>query len=222
VITLNVVQSGGVFELDGFDDECGAPLRGAVDGTAFQNLDGSIGMGLTVVTSGGQSFHLDATIGISTLSGTWRTDTNASGAWVFTPGPGQPGSARPAPSTTVVIDSPGRNLPATLVDQFGFDLLEETVVTPKTGRLSINKSVRASINCGGAPEGYLFLILDGVPLRNSVVYTFEIFQGVLTGVTLNPTQAGPHVVGVGGQCFSGSPAGGSYATVTISSVTVLP
>jgi hypothetical protein len=57
VITLNVVQSGGVFELDGFDDECGAPLRGAVDGTAFQNLDGSIGMGLTVVTSGGQSFH---------------------------------------------------------------------------------------------------------------------------------------------------------------------
>ena len=97
VITLDVVQRGGVYQLTGFDDECDAPARGAVNGTAFQNPDGSIGMGLSVITPSGQSFHLDVTVSLGTLSGTWRSDTNATGVWVFTPGPRHPANARPCP-----------------------------------------------------------------------------------------------------------------------------
>ena len=223
VITLSVVQSGGVYQLTGFDDECGATLRSAVVGTAFQNLDGSIGMGLSVVTAGGLSFHLDATLGFSTLSGTWRSDGAGSGAWVFTPGPGHPGSARPTPATTVVIEGPGLALPATTVVQGQFTSLNETIVAPRSGRLSINKLLsNASVNCGGG-QGMFFITVDGVPIRNSVVYGTPSFTGVLSGVTLNPVPAGSHVLGIGMQCFGATlPSGSGVTLITISSVTVLP
>jgi hypothetical protein len=222
VITLSVVQVAGVFQLDGFDDECGGAFRSAVNGTAFQNPGGSIGMGLTVVTPGGRAFHLDAILGISTLSGSWRSDTGAMGAWVFTPGPGHPGPPRPAPAETLVVEGPGVAIPATLVTQTQFTALNETVVIPRTGRLSINKSLTNTLlGCGGSAF-LLFITVDGVPIRNSAIYLFGAFSGVLSGVTLNPVAAGSHVLGIGGQCFSGTPSGSGLTTVTISSVTVLP
>lgn len=225
VITLDVVQRGGVYQLTGFDDECDAPARGAVNGTAFQNPDGSIGMGLSVITPSGQSFHLDITVTLSTLSGTWRSDTNATGAWVFTPGPRHPANARPAPSSTVVIEGPGVGFPATIVVQGQLTNLNETIVTPKAGHLSTNKLLSgALIRCGTEVQGMFFITVDGVPIRNSVVYAGPAgFSGVLSGVTLNPFSAGSHVLGIGVQCFPGGvPTVVNSNGVTISSVTVLP
>lgn len=227
VLTLNVVQNGGVYQLTGFDDECGAPARSAANGTAFQNPDGSIGMGLTVITPSGQSMHLDATFSISTLSGTWRSDTNATGPWVFTPGPGHPADARPAPSSTVVIEGPGVGLPVTTELQRQVTALNETIVTPRAGRWSINKLLPLSvIACVGENQGMLFITVDGVPIRNSVVYAGPAgFSGVLSGVTLNPISAGAHVLGIGAQCFSGAGVPTSVnvsVPFTSSSVTVLP
>src|SRR5262245_65437414 len=69
VITLSIVQVAGVYQLNGFDDECGAAARSAVTGTAFLNPDGTIGMGLTVVPAGGVSFDLDARLALSPLMG---------------------------------------------------------------------------------------------------------------------------------------------------------
>ncbi len=43
VLTVNVAQSGQLYTLDGFDDQCGSGQRAGVVGTAFQNPDGTIG-----------------------------------------------------------------------------------------------------------------------------------------------------------------------------------
>jgi hypothetical protein len=99
-LTLAVVQQGGQYQLDGVDDQCGAGQSAAARGPAFQNPDLSIGFGLTVVTApGGTAVHVDATIGLSTLSGTWRDSAGNTGTFTYSPGgivPGLP--PRPVPS----------------------------------------------------------------------------------------------------------------------------
>lgn len=100
VLSISVVQQGGNYLLHGIDDQCGAPQRASVVGLAFPNLDGTIGFGLTVVTApGGTPVHIDATITISTLSGTWRDSAGNNGGFVHTPGPGTPGAPRPVPTS---------------------------------------------------------------------------------------------------------------------------
>jgi len=96
VLTLTVTQSGGAYRLEGTDDQCGS-ARAAAIGMAFQQLDGTIGLGLTIVGSpDGSPVHVDATITIATLSGTWRDSAGHTGAFVLTPGAGAGGSRRPA------------------------------------------------------------------------------------------------------------------------------
>ena len=64
---------------------------------AFQRLDGTIGLGLTIVGSpDGSPVHVNATINLATLGGTWRDSAGHTGAFVFTPGAGAGGSPRPA------------------------------------------------------------------------------------------------------------------------------
>ncbi len=93
---MAVVQQGGQYQLDGLDDQCGAAVQASVVGLAFQNPNGSIGFGLNIVTApGGTPVHVDATISIATLSGTWRDSSGNSGTFIFTPGAGVPGAPRP-------------------------------------------------------------------------------------------------------------------------------
>jgi Chaperone of endosialidase len=102
VVTLSVHQDGGVYTLDGVDDQCGAAGLAAVSGLAFLNPDGSIGFGLTVVTApGGRPLHLDATITLATLGGTWRDHTGATGSFVFNPPLPAAGSPRPTPIVAI-------------------------------------------------------------------------------------------------------------------------
>lgn len=98
VLTLNVVQIGSVYQLDGVDDQCGATSRASVVGLAFLNPDGTIGIGLTIVTTPGATpLHLDATLNWPSVNGTWRDSAGATGPFVFTPGAPVAGSARPVP-----------------------------------------------------------------------------------------------------------------------------
>lgn len=96
VLTVSVVQNGGVYTLDGTDDGCGT-RSAAVSGVAFPRSDGSIGLGLVVVTAGGAPLHVDVVLPAGAVSGTWQDSAGHSGAWTFTPGAGAGGSARPAP-----------------------------------------------------------------------------------------------------------------------------
>jgi hypothetical protein len=98
VLTLRVVQTDGVYQLDGLDDQCGIATQASVVGLAFPNPDGTIGIGLTIVTTpGGTPLHLDAAITLATVSGSWRDSTGNTGAFAFTPGAAASGAARPVP-----------------------------------------------------------------------------------------------------------------------------
>lgn len=101
IVTVTITQVGAVYRLEGTDDQCGTPRSAATSGIAFLNPNGTVGMGLAVVTndggSGGTPLHIDATIALSDLSGTWRDSAGNTGAWVFTPATGVSGGPRPTP-----------------------------------------------------------------------------------------------------------------------------
>jgi hypothetical protein len=104
LLTLTVTQIGGVYRVEGTDDECGTGRdRASVAGLAFPNPDGNIGMGLTIVTPAkGTAVHVTVEISLSSLSGTWRTPYGDSGPFVFTPGTPTPGYPRPLPADGAV------------------------------------------------------------------------------------------------------------------------
>ncbi len=110
VVTVAITQNGAVYRLEGTDDQCGNGADAAsVTGTAFPNADGSIGLGLNIVTTpGGRPVHVEAEISLGTFSGTWRDSVGSSGTFALTPGAGNGGTARPLPST-------GGSLPAAIV-----------------------------------------------------------------------------------------------------------
>lgn len=100
LITVNVVQQGSVYQLDGYDDQCGATTRASVTGMAFPNPNGTIGIGLTIVTSATAApVHLSASLSLPSVSGTWKDSTGQSGTYAFYAGGAVSGSARPAPVT---------------------------------------------------------------------------------------------------------------------------
>ena len=90
VVSLTVTQVGAQYRVEGTDDQCGAgrDLASAI-GMAFQNPDGTIGFGLTIVVApGGAAVNIDAEIRLATLSGTWRDSAGATGAFAFRAGAG--------------------------------------------------------------------------------------------------------------------------------------
>ncbi len=99
VVTLAVSQVGGVYRLEGTDDQCGNGAdKASAMGTAFPNPDGTIGFGLTIVaTPGGVPVHVDAALAPGGFDGTWKDSAGNSGAFRLTPGAGTGGAARPLP-----------------------------------------------------------------------------------------------------------------------------
>lgn len=96
VITVAITQHGGVYTLDGTDDQCGAATQAAVVGTAFPNPNGTIGLGLNLVGSpGGSPAHIDATITLPSASGSWRDGAGRTGTFTLTPGASTGGSPLP-------------------------------------------------------------------------------------------------------------------------------
>ena len=115
VLSLAVVQHGAVYQLHGNDDQCGVPQQASAVGLAFPNPNGTIGFGLTVVTAPSATpVHVDASISLATLGGSWRDSAGNSGSFVFTPGPGTGGPSRavapgglPPASVTATQLAPG-------------------------------------------------------------------------------------------------------------------
>jgi hypothetical protein len=99
-LTVNVTQSGGVYTLDGFDDQCGAPQRAPLVGLATPNPDGSIGLGFHIATvPGGRTVSVESRISLATIGGPWTDSAGNSGTLVFN---GQAaGTARPSPAAVI-------------------------------------------------------------------------------------------------------------------------
>lgn len=111
VVTVTITTRGGVFALDGVDDQCGGQTLAAAAGTAFFNPDGSVGLGFTIVpVPSGLAATVAANINPTTLSGTWRDTTGNSGSFRFAPAGGSGGSPRPTgPSLSGAVVGYGLN-----------------------------------------------------------------------------------------------------------------
>ena len=85
VVTLNLTQSGTIYTLDGFDNQCGGSNpRAPLVGVAAPNPNGSIGFGFTIITTpNGSPVHVRATIGLPALNGDWTDSTGNSGTFRF-------------------------------------------------------------------------------------------------------------------------------------------
>jgi hypothetical protein len=102
VLTVTVTQIGSLYRVEGRDDRCGATRAGSVIGTAFLNPDGTVGMGLNIVSvPDGRPEPVAAVLSLATLNGTWSGAATA-GQFVFTPGAGIGGPSRPAPAGVTI------------------------------------------------------------------------------------------------------------------------
>lgn len=91
VLTLTVVQQGGVFQLVGTDDGC-ASESNPVTGTAF--ITGpNVRMGFSVIASSGGAHNYSATVSLAGFNGTWA-DGRGSGPLLFNPASPAPGNPR--------------------------------------------------------------------------------------------------------------------------------
>lgn len=91
VVTVTVVQQGGVYQLTGSDNLCGAGTAPVV-GTAVPAGAG-VAFGFTAALPAGLGAHVSATINLATLSGTWADADGNTGPFVF--GASTGGSPRP-------------------------------------------------------------------------------------------------------------------------------
>ncbi|HUU34194.1 MAG TPA: hypothetical protein VMW48_09020, partial [Vicinamibacterales bacterium] len=95
-VTVSIRQDGGVYTLDGFDDQCGASQRAPLMGLATPNPDGTIAFGLNIVTTGGKPMQVDARVSLPAGSGPWSD--SAGNAGTFALGANSGGATRPAPA----------------------------------------------------------------------------------------------------------------------------
>ena len=101
VVTLNTTQDGAVYTFDGYDNQCGAATLAPTRGLAVVNPNGTVGIGLTIVTSpGGLPVHVQGTIDLASLWGPWTDDHGNSGTFVFAPA-SPTGSPRPLASAGI-------------------------------------------------------------------------------------------------------------------------
>ncbi len=102
VVTVNVTQQGGVYTMDGYDDQCGATRRAPIVGLGTPNPDGTIGLGWNIVTTpGGRGVQVDARITFPSASGSWSDSAGNAGTLAL--GASTGGTARPLPSSPAAI-----------------------------------------------------------------------------------------------------------------------
>lgn len=104
VLNLTVTRNGAAFTLDGFDEQCGGNPRLPVHGTAVPQPNGTITLGISVVTAPGSPVpvNLEAVISLATVSGTWRDSAGSSGAFTFNPA-GTSGGPRPGATSSSAL-----------------------------------------------------------------------------------------------------------------------
>lgn len=116
VIVVTVTASpGGVFTLDGYDEQCGGNPRQPVRGMAVPQANGTVTLGLTVVTAPGgpDAVALRGSIGLGDFNGGWADNAGNSGTLVFNPGAVSGGPrtdpVSPTPVPSSIFFSPNGN-----------------------------------------------------------------------------------------------------------------
>jgi hypothetical protein len=101
VLTLTVTQRGAVYELIGFESQCGGNLSLPASGVAVFQANGTIFFGVTSINERGRGLHTRGFITLPTLSGTWSDNAgNTNQPFLPVPsGPVCPGGPRIDPLT---------------------------------------------------------------------------------------------------------------------------
>lgn len=94
-LSLTITQQGGVYQLTGVDDLCGAGTA-PITGTAIPTSAG-VAMGFAVALGNGRTSHVSAAVSFGTFSGTWTDAEGNSGPFVFG-GAATGGKPRPGPA----------------------------------------------------------------------------------------------------------------------------
>ncbi|MBL8139186.1 MAG: tail fiber domain-containing protein [Acidobacteria bacterium] len=176
VLSLTTSQDGAVYTFDGTDNQCGASTVATARGLAVINPNGTVGIGLTIVTSpGGLPVHVQGTIDMGTLGGPWTDDHGNSGTFVFAPA-APTGSPRPLASAGIPN---GAVTSAKIADGAvtGGKILDGTI-----GLADVNTAeVQARVS-GACPANQL---MTSVNADGSVVCTAVAAGGTgdITGVT---------------------------------------
>ncbi len=197
-VTVSITQDGTAYTLDGFDDQCGAPQRAPLVGTAVVNPDGSVGLGLAIVTTpGGRSVHVDAQVSAATGSGTWRDSEGNSGTFAL--GAATSGRERPFPTSAPVAGSYIDVSGASLSGPYGFGVLI-TGATPPLGAAIVaqwGEAPPSSVGVSAALKGISrdSMGVIGFSTNNLGVYGFSETQP-----------------GVGGQSDTGAGVAGASNT----------
>jgi hypothetical protein len=105
VLALTVTQEGAGFRFVGYDDDCGASRRGPVSGSAVLNPDGTVSLGVLILSPTAPSI-VTASIDPSTLGGSWNDLDGNSGSLIFGVSGPQPGPRRPPPSPDTGTNAP--------------------------------------------------------------------------------------------------------------------
>lgn len=168
VVTVNIIQVGAVYHLDGTDDQCGAARAASVAGLGFVNLDGTIGVGFTTVSPTGTPQHTNATVTMPGIGGSWRDSAGHSGSFVFTPGAGVEGSPRPTP--------PGGLAPGSITaTQLAPNTITAAHIAPAT--ITAAEIAPGVIPVGGVADGSV----TTAKLADASVTTAKLASGAVTG-----------------------------------------
>ena len=157
-VTVSVTQNGGIYTLDGYDDQCGAPQRAPLVGLAMPNPDGTIGLGFHIATApGGKAVSVESRISLATIGGPWTDGAGNTGTLVLNGAAA--GSPRPAPpaggvtvnsvTSTSIVDG---SVTAADVDNAQVQLRLSGACP--TGQFMVGSAVSGTVTCSdGAASG---------------------------------------------------------------------
>jgi hypothetical protein len=99
VLNLTVIQAGPLYEIRGFEAQCGGNLSLPVTGVAVPQANGTIFFGLTSINENGQGLHTRMYINLANgLNGSWADNAgNFNQVALFNPGTTCPGGPRSGP-----------------------------------------------------------------------------------------------------------------------------
>ena len=199
VITVNVTQQSGIYTLDGTDDRCGAGQGASVVGIAHLTALGLVGFGLTSVLPGGTAVHTEATISMASLSGTWRDSVGNNGSFVFTPGAGTGGDARPIPAGGIAAAS------ITNIHLANNAVTGANIVDASITSADISDGVRVAFAGGGVEQN---IQLSSTPT-------------IVRSITVNAPAAGKVIVNASGFFSFSDPLDADVARCEITTATTI-
>ena len=195
-IVATVTQGSASFELSGYEDQCGAPRRAPLTGTAVQNPDGTVQFGISLTPPASRPVNVSATIDLGTLNGTWLDNGGHSGALAFN-GAGA-GSPRPrAGAGELVAHAYVNTSPA-----FGFSYGFSAVTRPQAGLACLTPILPAGLTVadiypqvtvewnfsnGNDLLAYGQLSTSVCPAGDVAVRTFRFTGNPVTGVAASNT-----------------------------------